>query len=65
MTPRQLKKFLEDAGFTQRGAARDLGIDERTMRRYVAKNARVPRLVEYAVRWLASQRNSGGGAAGG
>lgn len=63
MTPRQLQKFLEDYGFTQRGAARELGIDERTMRRYVAGDSPLPRVVEFALRWLAHTK--GGGRAAG
>jgi transposase len=53
---KQLQRFLDDAGMSQRGAARELGIDERTMRRYVRDELPVPRVVEFALRWLASQR---------
>ena len=58
MTPKQLQKFLDDAGLSQRGAARELNIGERTMRRYIAGDLPVPRVVEFALRWLASQRTS-------
>jgi DNA transposition AAA+ family ATPase len=44
----KLRKLLDDAGLSQRGAARELGIDERTMRRYCAGELPVPRVV-----WLA------------
>jgi hypothetical protein len=57
MTPKQLQKFLDDAGLSQRGAARELDISERTMRRYIAGDLPVPRVVEFALRWLASQRS--------
>jgi DNA transposition AAA+ family ATPase len=56
MTPRQLQRFLDDAGMSQRGAAREIGIGERTMRRYIAGDLPLPRTVEYALRWVASQR---------
>jgi len=56
MTPRQLQRFLDDAGMSQRGAAREIGIGERTMRRYIAGDLPLPRAVEYALRWVASQR---------
>jgi len=56
MNGKQLQKLLDDAGLTQRGAAHELGINERTMRRYVASPRAIPRIAEYAVRWLVSQR---------
>ena len=37
---------------SQRGAARELGIGERTMRRYVAGELPVPRPIELALRYL-------------
>ncbi len=48
----QLRAQLEKSGLSQRGAARELDIDERTMRRYVAGELPVPRVVDYALRWL-------------
>jgi hypothetical protein len=38
---------------TQSGAARELDIDPRSMRRYIANDAPIPRTVEYALRWIA------------
>ena len=52
MTGGQLQKLLDSAGLSQRGAARELQISERQMRRYVAGVAEVPRVIEYALRWL-------------
>lgn len=49
MTANQLKKLLDSCGFSQRGAARDLGISERQMRRYCAGDAPVPKVVELAL----------------
>ena len=56
MSPTQLSRFLEQHGLSQRGAAKALGIGERTMRRYIAGDLPVPRTVEYALRWIASQK---------
>jgi hypothetical protein len=58
VTAKQLQKLLDSAGLSQRGAARDLDIDERTMRRYVAGDVPIPRTVEYAVRWLIQVREA-------
>lgn len=44
----RIRKLLAQGGLSQRGAARQLGIDERTMRRYCAGELPVPQLV-----WLA------------
>jgi hypothetical protein len=54
MTAAQLKRRLRDAGLSQRGAAKALDINERTMRRYISGEQPVPRVVEYALYWLAS-----------
>lgn len=60
MTGSQLQKLLDSAGLSQRGAAKLIGISERQMRRYVAGDAKVPRFIEYAVRWLIHSRQSAG-----
>lgn len=53
MTGPQLQKLLDSAGLSQRGAARELEINERTMRKYISGEAKViPKTVQYAVRWL-------------
>lgn len=52
MTGGQLQKLLDSAGLSQRGAAKEIGISERQMRRYIAGDAEVPKVVEYAIRWL-------------
>lgn len=56
MTPMQLQKLLDKAGLSQRGAARELEINERTMRKYIAGDSAIPRTVEFALRWLAHLR---------
>jgi hypothetical protein len=52
VTAAQLKRALAKAGLSQRGAAKRLEINERTMRRYISGEQSVPRVVEYAVYWL-------------
>lgn len=53
MTGGQLRKLLDRAGLSQRDAAKKLQINERTMRRYVAGDAKVPMVVVFALLWLA------------
>jgi len=55
MTAKQLATFLEKAKLSQSEAARQLGIDPRTMRRYIAGDTPVPRMVEYALRYIVSK----------
>lgn len=57
MTAGQLQKTLDRAGMSQRGAAKELGISERQMRRYCAGDAKVPRLVELALLYLSERAN--------
>ena len=52
MTGGQLQKLLDSAGLSQRGAAREIRISERQMRRYISGDADVPKVVEYALRWV-------------
>lgn len=52
MTGGQLQKLLDSAGLSQRGAAKEIGINERTMRKYVAGESEIPKTVEYALRWV-------------
>lgn len=56
MTGGQLQKLLDQSGLSQRGAAKELDISERNMRRYIADELPIPRVVEYALRWVISQR---------
>lgn len=64
MTGGQLQKLLDRAGLSQRGAAKAIGISERQMRRYVAGEAAVPKVVEYALRWLTRDTGEVGGSHG-
>lgn len=59
MTGTQLQKLLDRAGLSQRGAAKALGINERTMRKYVAGDAEIPRVVELAVICLSQHKSAG------
>jgi hypothetical protein len=58
VTGKQLQKTLDRAGKSQRGMAKEIGIDERSMRRYVASD-QVPRVVELAVLYVCSQADGG------
>ena len=51
-----IRQQLGIAGLSQRGAARELGIDERTMRHYCSGNQLVPPVVSLALRQLAAIR---------
>jgi hypothetical protein len=59
VTKIQLRRLLEANELPQTVAARELGIDPRTMRRYIAGDLPVPKVVEYALQWLVSQRKGG------
>ena len=49
MNAEQLRKLLARLGLSQRGAAKLLDIDERTMRRYVSGKGSIPKAVELAL----------------
>lgn len=48
----RLRSEIARLGRTQRGLARELGIDERTMRRYVAGDREIPPLLWAALKGL-------------
>jgi hypothetical protein len=53
MTANQLRKALERSGRTVRGASQEMQIHERTLHRYLAGEAEIPRLVELVAKcWL-------------
>lgn len=58
MSATELQRLLERAGLSQRGAARELEINERTMRRYVAGESPVPRVVQLALERLAQRQTA-------
>lgn len=51
-----LRELLANALLTQRGAARLLGIEERTMRNYCAGKSVAPYPVQYALEMLVAAR---------
>lgn len=52
MKAKDLRKTLEGLEISQRAAAKYIGINERTMRRYIAGDLEIPRAIELAVKWL-------------
>lgn len=60
MTGPQLQRLLDRAGLSQRGAAKLLEINERTMRKYVAGDQVIPKVVELAIRCLAEHSDNQG-----
>ena len=56
MTPQQLRKKLERQSLSQSKAARLIGIDPRSMRRYLAGDTPIPRVVEYALQYVIDNR---------
>lgn len=57
MTAAQLRKLLAKAGVSQRAGAKELDINERTMRLYVAGDSAIPRTVELAAKYLWEKRD--------
>jgi transcriptional regulator with XRE-family HTH domain len=55
MTPNRLRTALARLGLSQRAAARRLGINERTMRKYIAGDLVIPELLVWALRGLAER----------
>ena len=51
-SPDYLRSLIEGAGLSQRGAARLLGVGERTMRHYLAGDTTCPYSVQYALEQL-------------
>jgi hypothetical protein len=58
MTATELRETLTRAQLTQRGAARVLNINDRTMRRYCAGDQAIPPTIEYSVLYLAFVANA-------
>jgi plasmid maintenance system antidote protein VapI len=59
MTAAQLQKLLDRAGLSQRGAAKAIGINERTMRKYIAGEHYIPLSIEFALRWVIYRMGKG------
>ncbi len=56
VSPKQLRKLIKAAGLTIRGAADQLGMNQRQLYRYLAGDAEVPRVVELALMWVTRKR---------
>ncbi len=59
MNQQQLMAAIAQLNLTQASLARALDISDRTMRRYVAGDAPIPRVVELAVKYLLALRAAG------
>ena len=57
MTPDQLSKLLEKNGLSQSEAARQLGIADRTVRRYVSGDLEIPKVVELALETVIKRKD--------
>jgi DNA transposition AAA+ family ATPase len=58
MNAKELRKLLETNELSQSAAARELGMDPRSMRRYIAGDAPIPKVVELALRFLITDRKT-------
>jgi hypothetical protein len=57
MTAQQFRQALKRLGFTQVAAARELGVDPRTVRKWVGAERRIPEPVAILLRtWLNALR---------
>jgi ParB-like chromosome segregation protein Spo0J len=54
--PIEFRGLLEGAGLSQSEAARQIGVSDRTIRRYLARRAAVPTLVVRAVMHVIEER---------
>jgi hypothetical protein len=52
MKPKELRKILETNEVSQRRAAFLININERTMRKYIAGDLEIPKVVEFAIKWV-------------
>ena len=52
MTPKQYAEAIERVGLSQRAAGKFLGVDERTSRKWVAGDNRVPESVAMLLRLM-------------
>lgn len=52
MTPKQYADAIERLGLSQRAAGRFLGVDERTSRKWIAGDARIPESVALLLRLM-------------
>lgn len=56
MTPRQYAEAIDRLGLSQRAAGRFLGVDERTSRKWIAGDSRIPEAVAKLLRLMVRLR---------
>jgi len=56
MTPTQFARAIEQLGLSQRKAGRFLGVDERTSRKWIAGESRIPHSVALLLRLMIARR---------
>ena len=59
MTPDEYRETIERLGLTQNGAARLLGVDERTSRRWALGERDIPPPAERFLRYLIATKRTG------
>jgi DNA-binding transcriptional regulator YiaG len=52
MTPKQYAEAIDRLGLSQRSAGKFLGVDERTSRKWIAGDARIPESVALLLRLM-------------
>jgi hypothetical protein len=58
MTPTELQRLLTNNKLSQVDVAKELDMSDRNIRRYISGELTVPKTVEYALRWIVSQRQN-------
>jgi len=58
MKPKEFRDLLDGAGLSQSEVARQLEISDRTVRRYLAAGAPIPKILVRAVMHLITERQS-------
>jgi DNA-binding transcriptional regulator YiaG len=56
MTPTQYASAIEQLGLSQRAAGKFLGVDERTSRKWIAGDSRIPHAVALLLRLMIAKR---------
>lgn len=56
MTPKQYADAIDKLALSQRASGRFLGVDERTVRKWIAGDARIPEAVAKLLRLMVSRK---------
>jgi plasmid maintenance system antidote protein VapI len=59
MTGAELRELLEQSGLTQAGFARALGLQDRTIRKFLSGEAAILPTVAFAIRWVTMRKHRG------